>query len=457
MSEIIWVGVGVGIVSFFTGALLAAGIVWFVYSRKLKTERQSLAQAQERAVRAETTLESERQSHAARLQELEANEQRMKDAFAHLSSEILQKSSEQFLQLAQERIERQQEHVKHDLSALVEPLRSSLDRQAEQVQQLEQLRQHAFGTIEEQLRRMTEDQQRLQSETANLVKALRQPQVRGRWGEFQLEQVVKLAGMSEHCDFSTQVSMRNEEGALQRPDMLIRLPNQRTVVIDSKVPLEAYLAAIEAQNDEERKAQMEQHAKQIRKHIDEMGKRNYQAQINGAYDFVVLFIPGEVFLNAALEHDKGLLEHAFNKGVILATPSSLIGLLKAVALGWREARLSEDAHKIKLEGEKLYKALSSLVEHIATLGKNLNTSVLTYNKLIGSIETRFLPSARKMRELQISDKELTEPELIEATIRPFTKQELVESLAAQPDQEPNALETNDASLADGEAMPALTS
>lgn len=448
MSEIIWIGIA----SFFGGVLLAAGIVWFVLSRKMELLRQSLTQTREQAVRAEATLEAERQSHEAKIQLLEANEQRLQDTFARLSNEALQKNNDQFLQLAQERIERQQEHVKSDLSALVEPLRSSLDRQAEQVQQIEQSRQQAYGSIEEQLRRMTEDQQRLQGETANLVKALRQPQARGRWGEIQLRRVVELAGMSEQCDFSEQTSMRSDEGALQRPDMLVRLPNQRQIVIDAKVPLEAYLAAIEAHDDGTRKLQLERHAGHIRGHVDTMGKRAYQAQIDGAHDFVVLFIPGEVFLNAALEHDAELLEYAFRKDVILATPTTLIALLKSVALGWREARLSQEAHNIKLEGEKLYKALNTMAGYIATLGKNLDTSVSSYNKLIGNLESRVLPSAKKMHELQVSDEALSEIELIETTTRQFTKPELIENPEMQVEVEPMAVETNETSNVDEEPM-----
>jgi DNA recombination protein RmuC len=411
-----------------SSAIVAAASVWLIVNRRLTVERTALAEQRERAVKAESTLEAERAAHIANVAALHNAEQRLRDAFASLSSEALKSSADQFLQLAQERMERQQQSAKSDLSALVEPLRTSLERQEQQVRALEEQRQHAYGTIEEQLRRMTEDQQRLQGETANLVKALRQPNVRGRWGEIQLRRVVELAGLSAQCDFYEQQTVGDDESGRQRPDMQVRLPNQRQIVVDAKVPLEAYLAAIEAPDEAQRAERLAAHARQIRQHVDAMSRREYQRKIDGAHDFVVLFIPGEVFYSAALEHDRELLEYAFGKNVILATPTTLIALLKAVALGWREARLSEEARTVKEEGEKLYRALGKVVEYIGDIGKGLEKSVASYNKTIGSIEARLLPSARRMCELQVSSELITEPKTLEEALRGFSKAELVQDM-----------------------------
>jgi DNA recombination protein RmuC len=411
-----------------SSAIVAAASVWLIANRRLTVKRTALAEQRERAVKAESTLEAERAAHIANVAALHNAEQHLRDAFASLSSEALKSSADQFLQLAQERMERQQQSAKSDLSALVEPLRTTLERQEQQVRALEEQRQHAYGTIEEQLRRMTEDQQRLQGETANLVKALRQPNVRGRWGEIQLRRVVELAGLSAQCDFYEQQTVGDDESGRQRPDMQVRLPNQRQIVVDAKVPLEAYLAAIEAPDEAQRAERLAAHARQVRQHVDAMSRREYQRKIDGAYDCVVLFIPGEVFYSAALEHDRELLEYAFGKSVILATPTTLIALLKAVALGWREARLSEEARTVKEEGEKLYRALGKVVEYIGDIGKGLEKSVASYNKTVGSIEARLLPSARRMCELEVSSELITEPKTLEEALRGFSKAELVHDM-----------------------------
>lgn len=291
---------------------------------------------------------------------------------------------------------------------------------------MERERQKAYGSIEQMLQRMTADQQQLQGETAKLVKSLRQPQVRGRWGEIQLRQVVELAGMSHLCDFVEQQGIAGDEGVRQRPDLQVRLPNQRVIVVDAKVPLSAYLDALECNDDGERVERLKHHARQVRDHVTDMGRRDYQRKIDGAYDFLVLFIPGEVFYRAALEHDADLLEFAFQKGVILATPSTLIALLKAVALGWREARLAEDARKIRDEGERLYKAMGTLSGYVSDLGKSLGKTVAHYNRAIGNMETTLFLSARRLREMEVSSVALEEPELIEESIRAFTRDELAQ-------------------------------
>jgi DNA recombination protein RmuC len=348
--------------------------------------------------------------------------------FAAESRDALKANSEEFSDRAQ-----------RDLASMIDPLKVALDQQQRRVDELERERQKAYGSIETLLVRMTSDQNQLQSETANLVKALRQPQVRGRWGEIQLRQVVELAGMSNMCDFDEQQTNTSEDGKRQRPDLLVRLPNQRRIVVDSKVPLSAYLESLECTNDAERAIKLDKHAAQVRSHVNDMHLREYQDSIDGAYDFLVLFIPGEVFYRAALEHDLELLEYAFKKNIILATPTTLIALLKAVALGWREARLATDAQHVKEEGEKIYRAISTLAGYIADLGKSLKTTVGNYNKVIGNVEVTLFTSARRMRDLEVSSLVIAETPRIEEPLRDFSRQELLASLpgASEPLHSPS--------------------
>lgn len=421
--------------SSLVAAVLASIITWLICTNRAQRATQALTQ---RAIQAETQLETERKAQAEQIELLRAaqtaqqdTEQRLRDVFGNLSGDVLRQTNEQFLQLAQEHFTRHQENAHHNLSQLVEPLRDALNQQRESLSTIEQARQNSYGSIDALLNQMREEQQRLQAETANLVKALRQPQVRGRWGEIQLQRVVELAGMSEHCDFCQQQTSHDDDGARLRPDLQVRLPNQRQIVIDSKVPLMAFLEALEATDDQVRLARLKDHAQQVRRHVDEMVKRNYQKHIMGAHDFVVLFIPGEVFYSVALEHDSELLEYALGKGIILANPTTLIALLKAVALGWREAQLTEDAHKIKQAGEELYRRIRKLAEHFDMLGKNLTKSVKAYNETVGSLETQLLPSARRMHALQISNEAIAELQTIEQVTRPLTKPELIGAESAQ--------------------------
>jgi DNA recombination protein RmuC len=400
---------------------LAAFATWLIAARRTTT--QTL-----RAVTAETTLAAERAAHQQNIAAMQESEQRLRDTFAGLSQQALKDNSTQFLQLAQERLERQQQAARSDLGALVDPLKVALEQQRTNLQRIEQARENAYGSIEAQLKRMTLDQEQLQLETANLVKALRQPQVRGRWGELQLRRVVELAGMSQHCDFIEQQSISGEDGARQRPDVQVCLPNQRVIVIDAKVPLSAYLDALEATNEPQRIEHLQNHARQVRHHIVDMAKRDYQRNIDGVHDFLVLFIPGDAFYHAALEHDHELMEYAFSKGIILATPTTLIGLLKAVALGWREARLAANAQCIKEEGEIIYKHLNTLAGHIADLGKSLGKSVEYYNKSIGSMERNLLNSARRLHDMEVSAAPLAEIRVLDESIRPFSKAELLPEL-----------------------------
>jgi DNA recombination protein RmuC len=384
----------------------------------------------ERAIRAEAVLEAERAGHTVRIEAIQSAEQQLRESFAKLSSEALSASTNQFLTLAQERMERQQQTVRSDLTALFDPLRLTLDQQREQVSALERQRENAYGGLNAVIAELKDGQRLLNQETNNLVKALSKPQVRGRWGEMQLRRVIEMAGMLEHCDFATQVTIAGED-ATQRPDLIVRLPNQRQIVVDSKVPLEAFLNALNAE-DGERAELFRQHARQLRHHVDDMCKRNYPAKIDGAHEFTVIFIPGETFYQTALEHDTDLLDYAFGKNIILASPNTLIVILKAAAMGWRETRLSSEAKAIRDEGEKIYKALRSVAEHLGKLGDSLGKATTAYNNVIGSVETRLLPPARKMNELGIHDlKDVPALDLIETSVRAIVRPELLLEAPAQ--------------------------
>ncbi|MCX7790718.1 MAG: DNA recombination protein RmuC [Chloroflexaceae bacterium] len=343
------------------------------------------------------------------------SEQRIRDMFASLSQEALRANSSDF-----------NERARREIETLTAPLKASLDEQQRKLEELERERQKAYGSIDQQLRRMTEDQRLLQQETARLVSSLRQPQIRGRWGEIQLRKVVELAGMSEHCDFVEQERITNE-GKAQRPDLVVRLPNQRVVAVDAKAPLDAYLKAHECQDDSEAGKYLKEHAERIKNHIKEMGKRDYQSAIDGAFEFLVLFIPGEPFYRAALEHDPELIDFAFQHKVVLASPTTLIVLLRTIAHGWREARLAENARKIRDEGEKVYRALNGVAEHVGKLGKALGDSVSRYNAMIGGLERTLFLSAKRLRELDIGSAEPQVPETIEDAPRPFSRPELLEA------------------------------
>ncbi|MGQ9926067.1 MAG: DNA recombination protein RmuC [Chloroflexaceae bacterium] len=342
------------------------------------------------------------------------SEQRLRDMFASLSQEALRTTGSDF-----------NERARRELESLTAPLKATLDEQQRKLEELERERQKAYGSIEQQLLRMTEDQRRLQQETARLVSSLRQPQARGRWGELHLLQVVELAGMSEYCDFTEQERITNSENKVVRPDLLVRLPNQRVIVVDAKVPLEAYFKAHESQDEGAIKTYLGQHVAHIKNHIKEMAKRDYQSSIPGAFDLLVLFIPGEPFYRAAMEHDSGLIEFAHQHRVILATPTTLIALLKTVALTWQEVHLAENARKIKDEGDKVYKALISVAGYVQECGKALGKSVEHYNRMLGSFERTLFSSAKRLRELDIGSDDLPAPPMQEQPIRSFSRPELL--------------------------------
>lgn len=358
-----------------------------------------------RLAEAETRLAEERRQGQERVELLDEAERKLTDAFARVSGETLARSSESFLTLAKQAFESLQSSAQGDLDqrrqaieALVAPLNSQLGRYESSILELERMRQEAYGSLGEQLRSLAQSQEGLVKETGRLVTALRRPEVRGNWGEVQLKRTVEFAGMLDRVDFVTQETVDGEEGRL-RPDLVVRLPGGKQVIVDAKVPLDAYLAAIEATGDDERRAALVRHAKQVRTHLAKLAEKRYWDQFDDAPEFVVLFLPGESFFSAALEHDPQLLEDAFQRSVLIATPATLVALLKTVYYGWRQESLAANAREISDAARELYDRLRVFADHLAGVGKGLTGAVTAYNRAVGSFEARVLPQGRRFETL----------------------------------------------------------
>jgi DNA recombination protein RmuC len=349
-------------------------------------------------------LEHERAGFEEKVALLKHAEDELTDSFRAMSAEALRLNNTAFLDLARTQLEKFQESAQGDLAqrqkafeAIVSPVRESLEKVDGQIRSLEQARTHAYSTLSEQVRALAEGQRELRTETGNLVTALRSPTVRGRWGEMQLKRVVEMAGMVAHCDFVEQTIAQTDDGRL-RPDLVIKLPGGRNVVVDAKAPLMAYLDAHEAKDDEVRLAKLGDHARQIRDHIAKLSSKSYWGHFDPAPDFVVLFLPGESFFSAALEQDPSLIEEAITRQVIPATPTTLIALLRTVAYGWRQEQVAESAREISELGRELHTRLSTMSDHFAKLGRSLDTAVKSYNDTMGSLERRVLVTARRFKE-----------------------------------------------------------
>jgi DNA recombination protein RmuC len=404
-------------------ALLAAAAGALVNHLRMQRHLSGL---REENIRLQARLEAERQAHGERSAAFEQARQALGDSFNSLAGEALKHNSTEFLKLAQENLKAFQVHAQGDLQQrekavenLVKPIREALDRTEQQMRRLEQERKEAHGALSKHLETMAESHRLLQGETRNLVQALRRPEVRGQWGEMTLKRLAELAGMVEHCDFYEQEQVQTETGVL-RPDMIVRMPDGREIIVDAKTPLDAYLTAIEAKTDAERDQALLHHARKVRERVRELSAKAYWQQFSNAPDFVVLFIPGDQFLSAALERDRALLEDALASRVILATPTSFVALLRAVAYGWRQEVLAENAEQIRVLGEEMYARLGTFAEHLGKVGKSLDSSVSAYNKAVGSFDTRVLPSARKFTEMGIRHKKpVEEPEPLERSPRPL--------------------------------------
>ncbi len=391
--------------------------------------RQELSDAQQARVTAETRMEDASRQLTDQKVLIDHTRQELVGSFQALSGEALKQNNEAFLKLAAVSFEALQIKAEGDLvqrqhavDALVRPLQESLQRYDEQLRFLEQSRQSAYGGLDQHLRSLAESQQRLQQETGNLVKALRAPTVRGQWGELTLKRVAELAGMVDHCDFAEQLSVTGDEGRF-RPDMVVQLPGGRQIIVDAKTVLSAYLDAHEAQNEAQQMEALRRHAAQVKSRMDELSLKAYWTQFDRAPEFVVLFLPGEQFLGAALDQNPRLIEEGFANGIVLATPATLIALLRSVAYGWRQERMTAHAEEAGRLGKELYERMAVLAEHMNDVGQALGKSVSAYNRAVGSLETRILPAARRFKELGVSsdrDVPLLEPtEVVPRKTLPF--------------------------------------
>ena len=378
----------------------------------------------------ETRLEEERKQSQEKVELLTKAEGKLADAFKALSADALRNNNQSFLDLARQNLEKFQETAKGDLERrqnaideLVKPLKESLEKVDGKIVELEKTRAGAYAELREQVKTLATSQSQLQSETGNLVKALRMPHVRGRWGEIQLRRVVEMAGMVRYCDFAEQTTVNGEDGRL-RPDMIVRLPGNRTIVVDSKVPFDAFYESISAVDEDVRTSKLKDHARLVRTHIATLSRKQYQEAVQPTPEFVLLFLPGETFYSAALENDPKLIEDGVSQNVIIATPTTLIALLKAISYGWRQEQMAENAHEVSNLARKLYDRLRTFTRHYDTVGRNLDRALDAYNQGVRSLESRVLVTARRFKERgALAGEDIKPIEPVDKTTRPLSLDE----------------------------------
>jgi DNA recombination protein RmuC len=380
--------------------------------------------------RLQASLEGERRAATERSESFKQAAEALTEKFKALSRDALKDNNQEFLNLARATLEKFQVTAKGDLEQrqqaidqLVKPLKESLEKVDGKIEEMERIRAGAYSGLVEQVKGLAASQQSLQAETGNLVKALRTPHVRGRWGEIQLRRVVELAGMVQYCDFSEQETIANEDGRI-RPDVIVRLPGNRTIVVDAKVPFEAFYESISTADDAIRLERLKEHARLVRAHIVALSRKSYWEAVQPTPEFVLLFLPGESFYSAALEQDPKLIEDGINQKVIIATPTTLIALLKAISYGWQQEQRAANADEVGKLGKELYDRLRIFLAHFSDIGKNLDRALESYNKGVGSLEARVLVTARKFKERNaIHGEEIETLEPIDKLARPLSLDE----------------------------------
>ena len=393
--------------------------------------------------RLQTALDNERTAHAEQLKTWQRAEQSFRDAFSSLSAKALSQNNEAFLQLAETRFRQARTEATADVDArkkaiedLLSPMAKTLERVDAEVRDSERRRHQETATLLQHVATLDGSSRDLQAETRRLVDALKRPGVRGRWGELQLKRVVELAGMTDRCDFIEQQTLAGTDRRI-RPDVIIQLPGGKTVIVDAKVPLDAYLRALDAPDESTRQSLLADHARQVRSHLSQLGSKNYYTDVQGSPEFVVMFLPGEMFFSAALEQDPTLIEFGVDRKVIPASPTTLIALLRAVAYGWQQEAMEENARQISELGRNMYESVRTLAKHFSDLGSRLNSSLDAYNKAIGSLEGNVLVKARRFKDLQAAPnaEEIERLEPLDRVPRALQAAELTDGLPFTDDEE----------------------